>query len=415
MHEASKAKYINQILCILADVRDDPGIAPSAGVFHRYQALTHDIDERIKRTQVNLVGQLNEVDEFRDKFSDEALQRTVEGTIDFLLTNPDAEPQAFIHDTLSNLQQYSAAWRTYYPLAGIELCGLANFTLGRCTIAAVDEAYVARGIQEMNEALAADPTIEEAEAQRRLERYQPAFELLAVQHDTYAVMEVVGDLTHARVTADRELQQMIELLRYGTLVLGSHTLNGLDIGVLGDHDRGPRNIVTIPRHYEGGAIKAVNPRASKLYVGQEELDMLHDAGIFAMAELARKTKPTKFEGLLLDAVHWCADATTQADSDNTFLGLFICVETLLKPPRGRIAKVVARRAGILVQGNSGTKQWTRDCLMELYRERSDIAHSAQVRSAWQHSNGREEIVRGTMGDIIEKAGMTVGEFMPYLK
>lgn len=29
--------------------------------------------------------------------------------------------------------------------------------------------------------------------------------------------------------------------------------------------------------------------------------------------------------------------------------------------------------------------------------------------------GQKEIARGTMGDIIEKAGMTVEEFMAYLK
>jgi hypothetical protein len=193
---------------------------------------------------------------------------------------------------------------------------------------------------------------------------------------TVLEVRVVAYPSRAVELAEAVAEPVIDLLRVTAGALHNDQLN-VTVGRIGDVRRGMRALVAISSDFKRAAMRAEAYGAmQQLTLGEDELDWLASSGAIDIAEIAhrRAAERTGYEGSLLLALHWLANAQGQPQRQNALLAVMTSIETLLKG-RNTTTKEIAEGVAYVVGTDLVERRWYRDRVIKAYRLRGAVAHA----------------------------------------
>jgi len=143
-------------------------------------------------------------------------------------------------------------------------------------------------------------------------------------------------------------------------------------------------------------------RSWPVVVASGSLAMLNVHALDDLSELLARTPTdrTKFDELLLLAVHWFAASQAQIEVENRLLNLTMCLEALVGPPKGfaPISSTISDAVALIVGDNYEERKEIQSFIKAQYNTRSGVSHEGERGSVAESDvrRFRELVVKLTM-------------------
>lgn len=208
-----------------------------------------------------------------------------------------------------------------------------------------------------------------------LERVIGAALMQPIHGSAFAEVEVEGDVQRAKQDAAAESEPVIDLLQ---VVAAIEQPSRIRIVPGGSESPPPPQVVLSADGTEGHY--AQNLTAGRRFaVDQGTFDRLREKGFGAVLDALGKpsTQRNDFEKLLLNAIHWIADAERQQQRENRITSYVTALEMFFSVKGGSIVRDVSEGTAYILGGDLPTRKAVRDLVCKLYDRRSEVSHGGQ--------------------------------------
>jgi F0F1-type ATP synthase assembly protein I len=377
MKAQRQAAIVAGIRSILTDVYSLESECTYSPGHQRYLQISDDQSERQGTMLDKLVDHVLKERTLADKFSKATLKGSFVDLVEMLCAeSTQYEIEESVDHLVQTLHSYDIEQRVYIPLSGMVLF-IDSVSIGPFTIRYMSDDRA----EQMKEAIHAACYAPEYPAPHMADMYQQTFssQIDLLKDRVFAEYRVIAEQKAAMPRAKKQVQQLVEFLRYGLFFIGGG-VTGLVVGIEGEHIFGTSHFFLIPSTYLGSSHSSEQPHVwRKMPINEDAVQRLEHAGVFTLGEMLTRSNLSEFERTLLQAVHWCADARSQMTETNQFLSLVVCVETLFTPERGgnsnrHITDAIAESVAIMLADDGGTYEWWKSIAAHVYDRRSRVSH-----------------------------------------
>lgn len=324
-----------------------------------------------------LLQQLLQQAGWEEKFSAEYLGKAIQRIIANLIKEGQTESAGNLFDQLvDEYEAFSSEYIVYVPLAGINLHSdsfpIGNIQLRKMSDAFIDELFdKAKTVTMLTISPEDVKDVKNGWTRQKLER---------LKGGACAEFYTIAEPQRVRERAEKEIREVLDLLRYAIAVLFARRLE-IAVGLQGEVTSTTRTSFIFAQ--DGQSFQEDSTRVGSLCpfeLTTENIGKMEQIGIFKVAEILKQPrKATDFEHILLRSIHWFATSQTQFERENEFVNLMTCLETFLtrsgqafiSPSLAeQVADRVARLLTIKLENRKALKQRVKD----LYGMRSGVSH-----------------------------------------
>jgi hypothetical protein len=334
------------------------------------------VDNAVNKYE-KLLQQLLQHEGWQEKFSAEYLDKAIQRIVATLLKESETESAERLFDQLVNeYETFSSEYVVYVPLAGINLHAdsfpIGNIQLRKMADAFIDELFdKAKTVTVLTLNSPEEKDANNAWTRRRLESLKGG-----VCAEFYAIAEP----QRVRERAEKEIREVLDLLRYAISVLSERGLK-IAVGLHGEVTSAVQT--TFIFALDGQSFQEHSTRVGSLSgfeLTPENIGKMEQIGIFKVAEILKQPrKVTDFERMLLRGIHWFATSQTQFERENELLNLMTCLETIFtRSGQGiigpSIAEQVADGVARLLTTDLKNRNAQKQRIKDLYGMRSGVSH-----------------------------------------
>lgn len=322
----------------------------------------------------SIVGDLMSDPGLSKRLSKSDVNKKILDIITEMLQNDEIDkPQHYLEEFITEVYSNQSRQVVYVPLAGIEM-SVTSLTLGKVTLKKISPKMMKKMVGN-------------------LDTLRPEFES-NLMGNVCALVKVDAEPERARQRALKECYRSLDLIRYALPTF--YPSCDVFIGVVGDLFFGiqPTLIVT-----EGGGFSLMSeskPTWRYFQLSRESVAEMRRIGVFQLSKILLKNmnECTKFEGTLIQAVHWFAEGQTLISKENQFLNLMTCLETLLTPGNNvPISNSVAECAALVLEKRFEERLNTKQLIRDLYNKRSRLSHGGSNDIAQDQLDALRDIAR----------------------
>ncbi len=338
------------------------------------------IEAQTKRLAI--VSGLMKEDWIKAKFTEDYVKEAVDARIISALIENESNSNAIeaqFDQLIEALKDYSQEQVVLVPIVGIKMA-VDFYSIGKIrliTPATTNQPDLVERRTQLAEKLNEIPALRDW-LQAQMYAFQPGV--------VCAEYRVVADPDRAKELAEQETRRALDLIRFAIPALYPNC--DISVGIQAEAFVGTRSRLTTILAEEGFNIRWQrnaarhphrNPIVDTFELSDFTLGKLDRLGLPIATAILQKQNLTAFEQTLLEALHWFANAQAEQDPLYKFLGLMICLESVLNE-KGleSITATIANGVAWLIGEDLKDRRELKTRIGGFYSKRSTISHGGKV-------------------------------------
>ncbi len=287
------------------------------------------------------------------------------------------EISTLFHELVTEIESFDTEQVVYIPLIGIQL-EVDEVVIGPVVLRKISADRIEEMTDRCEKIVAGTTSNAKIKKKANAENRET---LESLRGKVCAESRIVAEPTRAREKAGEATHQVLDLLRYSIPPIYRKDFN-VAVGIEGEAPS--RTILTTPVISAKGErysiAQTVAGPVCPFKVDTENLSKMKRIGVFKASRILKKPQETRteFEAAILRGIHWFADAQIQADRDNAFLSLMICLETFLTPlEKEPVTAAIAEGVALILGENLQQRKGWKGEVKSHYGKRCRISHGGK--------------------------------------
>lgn len=340
--------------------------------FSMHDGVGYSLKDEQRQRLGDLINSFMEKGNYSQKFSEKYLEEKIKKIFADIISGRIQNASSSFTELCSELDSYAVKNIVYLPIDGVTL--EKDLNIGKVTLRICNRDILNHLIHESAKIIETGKDSSESK-KLFLEQIKVSIEK-HFSSNCIAQYEVVAEPIRAYERAKDEVRRVTDILRFSIKAIYPIT-EDIRIGLRGDYPR--TNVMSLVFSETSLHTKSDNVGSVRNFIIDDKaLDQMKKIGATKLASFLTDAPINQYKECLLRATHWFSSATTQLETENSFLHLIIALESLFTQENGNpITNTVAESTALLIANNLESRKEVKARIKRYYGIRSGIAHGGK--------------------------------------